>query len=150
MIEVERHRQALPAVFGGRREADPAALTERVIGLLEFLGRRYPPVLVTHAALEIAGAVERLEDFLGELGALRENGLDHIERGVREPRQIAVAFIAEDIAQKEKRLVDRSFIAWHRALSAGRNRLHLNSSYMNHLQSGPHDGGQRASGADGN
>ena len=52
----ERHGQALPAIFGGHREADPAALAEGVIGLLEALRRRHAPVLVTRAALEVAGS----------------------------------------------------------------------------------------------
>ena len=73
---------------------------------------------MTRAALEVAAPVERLEDFFGELSGLRENGLHHIKRGIREPRQIAEPLIAEHVAQKEKRILDRSLVAGHRASPA--------------------------------
>src|SRR6185312_14295387 len=77
-------------------------------------GRRDPPVVVALAALQITGAVQRCEDLLAELGALGQDRLDRVRRGVREARQVVVTLDLEDVVQEEQNVVDRRLVGWHR------------------------------------
>ena len=60
----QRDRQALPAIFRRRREPEPAAFGDLLEGFLETLRRRHAAVVMAGAALEIAGAIERLQALL--------------------------------------------------------------------------------------
>ena len=62
--------QALAAIFRIACDADPAALDQRLVGLLEAFRRGDAAVLVALAALDVADPIERLGDLLGEFRAL--------------------------------------------------------------------------------
>jgi hypothetical protein len=51
-------------------------------------------VVIALAAFLVAGEVERLEDFLTELGALAQHGLDHVRRRISKAREVIVALVA--------------------------------------------------------
>ena len=61
--------QALAAIGRIAREAHPSAVDQRLIGLSEALGGRYAAVVAALATLDVADAVERLDDLLDEFGA---------------------------------------------------------------------------------
>ena len=60
--------------------------------------------------------IDRLEDFLAELRALADHGLDHVRRRVGEARQVVVALNVEDVVEQEKRVVDGCLVDRHRIL----------------------------------
>ena len=66
-------RQALAAVLRVAGNADPAALDEGLVRLLEALRRRDAAVLAAGAALDVADPVERLHDLFDELRALGQD-----------------------------------------------------------------------------
>jgi hypothetical protein len=96
-----------------RREADPAALGEPFIGLLESRRGGDAAVLVAVAALLVADAIERREHVLTELCRLREHRFDEVGRGVGETRQVVEAFDMEHVAQEKHHVVDGSLVGRH-------------------------------------
>ncbi len=114
----QRRRQALPAEFGRHRNADPAALDDLLVGILEAGRRGDAAVGVARAAFLVADAVERGEHLFAELGGLAQHRLDHVGRSVGETGQIAVAVEMEDVVQQEQRIVHGCFVGRHRSLPA--------------------------------
>src|SRR5215470_20028960 len=86
--EVERARQALPAVGGIAAERGPAALAEGVVGLSETLRRAHHAIL-EGAALLVAAAIERQQHLLAKLRALLEHGFEEIRRRLLVARKLA-------------------------------------------------------------
>ena len=78
----QRHRQPLPAIFRRRRQSEPAALGDLLEGFLEAFRGGDAAVVMAGAALEIAGAVERLQHLFGQFRGFRQDRLPHIGGGV--------------------------------------------------------------------
>ncbi len=112
----ERHRQALPAIFGRRGEAKPAAFGDLLERLLESLRGGDAAVAVVLAAFEIACAIERLQHLFGELGRLAQDRLAHIRGGVGETGKIVVTVDLEDVVEQEVDVLDRGFVDRHGVL----------------------------------
>ena len=110
----ERGRQALAAIFGRRRDADPAALDQAGISLAETLGRGDAAVVMALAALDIAGTIERGQHLGGELAGLGEHRFQRVGRGVGKTRQIVVAGDLEHVVEEEQDLLDWRCVARHR------------------------------------
>jgi hypothetical protein len=111
-------RQALAAIFGRHRDADPAALDDLLVGLLEAGGRGNAAIGVMRAGFLIADAIERGENFLAELRGFAQHRLHHIGRSVGKTRQIAVAVKVEDVIEQEQGIVHGRFIGRHWSLPA--------------------------------
>ncbi len=109
----QHHRQALPAEFGGRRNPDPAARGEPLIGVLKSGRRRDGAVVVAAAALLIANPVERGEHFLAEFCRFSEHRFDEIGRRLGKAGQVVVAVDMKHLAQQKHHVVDGSLIGRH-------------------------------------
>ena len=87
---VDDHRQSrgqpLPAIFGRRRQPDPAAGDQLVIGRLETVRRGDPAVGMARTSLDIALTIERGEHLGAELAGFYKDGLDHVGRRVGKAR----------------------------------------------------------------
>jgi hypothetical protein len=94
-------RQALAAVGRVGAQGGPPPVHERLVGVLEAGRRRHAVVRTPDAALLVADLVQGREDFRGESSRLFENLFDHVEGGVREPRQVSVSVQREHVAQNE-------------------------------------------------
>ena len=110
--EAHRRRQALAAVLGIAGHRRPAALAELVVGFLEALGRAHDAVLVG-AALLVAGAIEREQHVLAELGRLLEDRLDGVGRGVLVARQLGEARDVEHFVEHEGDVLHRRLVDGH-------------------------------------
>ena len=110
----QRHRQALPAIFRRRRQAEPAAFGHLLEGLLETFGGGDPAVVMAGAALEIADPIERLQHFLAELGRFRQNRFPHVGGGVAEARKIIIPVDLEHVVEQEADVFQRGFVTRHR------------------------------------
>ena len=122
----QRHRQALPAIFRRRRQAEPAALGHLLEGILEAVGGGDPAVVMAGAALEIADAIERLQHFLGEFGRFRQNRFPHVGGGVAEAGKIIIPVDLKHVVEQETHVFQRGFVTRHRLLLRqcfGRHRL---------------------------
>jgi len=115
----QRHRQALPAIFRRRGQAQPAAFGDLLVGLLEAFRRRHAAVVVPGAAFEIACAIEWLQHFLGEFGGLAQNRLPHIGGGIAEAGKIVVAVDLKHVVEQEIHVFDWGFVDRHDVLPAG-------------------------------
>ena len=74
------------------------------------LGVATDAVGVARAAFLVAGTVERLQHFLGELAGLAQHRLDDVDGRLGEARQIAVAVEIEDVGEQKQRVVNRRFV----------------------------------------
>ena len=92
LLQREAHggRQSLAAELRIAGDGGPAALGGTVVGVLEALGRAHDAVLVG-AALLVAGAVEREQHVLAELGRFLDDGVDRVGRRVLVARQLGAA-----------------------------------------------------------
>ena len=106
-------RQALAAEFFRHRHADPAALDELAVGVLEAGRRGHAAVVVAGAAFLVADPVEGGEHLFGELAGFAQDRLDHVGAGVGEARQVAVALELEDVVEQEQGVVDGRLIGRH-------------------------------------
>ena len=68
---------------------------------------------MAHAAFDVADAVGRLHDVLGKLGALGENRLENVGRGVGKAGKVVVALIAQHVIEDEKRVLDGRLVGRH-------------------------------------
>ncbi len=122
----EHARQALAAEFGGRRSADPAALGQALVRILESRGRGNAAVIVALAAFLVADAIERRQNVLAEFCGFREHRFEQIGRGVGKARQIVVAIDVKYVGQQEHHVINGSLISRHnlalRIASPGANR----------------------------
>ena len=82
----QERRQALAAIVGIAGQANPSALDQRLVSLLEALGGGHAAVVMPLAALDVANAVERLNDLLDEFCALAQHRLDNIDRRLGKAR----------------------------------------------------------------
>ena len=71
------------------------------------------PVVMTSAAFDVADAVGRLHDVLGQLRAFGEDGLEDVGRGVCKARKIVVALVAKHVVKNEKRVFDGRLVDRH-------------------------------------
>ena len=113
IITVQRAGQALPAIFLRHRDAHPAAVGVLLVGFLEAGRRGHAAVGVALAAFHVADAVERLHDFLGELGGLFEDRRERVGRRVGEARQVAVALHVKHVVQQELHIVHGRLVGRH-------------------------------------
>ena len=97
----QRHRQALPAIFRRRRQAEPAAFGDLLVGFLEALRRGHAAVVMALAAFEIADAVERLQHFFGQFRRLAQDRLAHIGGGIAKAGKIVVAIDLKHVVEQE-------------------------------------------------
>ena len=109
----QRDRQALPAIFRRRRQAEPAALGDLLERGLEAFRRGHGAIVVTFAALEIADPVERLQHFFAELGGLAQDRFAHIGGGVAEAWKVVVAVDLKHIVEQEGDVFHRGFVDRH-------------------------------------
>jgi hypothetical protein len=79
-------RKPLPAVPGRAGDSDPTAFDVSLVGLFETFGGEDRAVGQPLATLLVAGQVEGLQHFFGELPALAQDRLDDVDRGFREAR----------------------------------------------------------------
>ncbi len=110
---MERVGQALAAEFFRGGKAKPAAFAIKVVGFLEALGYGDGAVLVTLAALLVAGKIDREEDLFCELCGLAEDRGRHVRRHIRKAGEIVVALDAEHVVEDEQGVVDRSLVDGH-------------------------------------
>ena len=115
----QRHRQPLPAIFRGCRQAEPAAFGDLVERLLETFRGRHPAVVMADTALEIADPVKRLQHLLAQSGRLAQDRLADIGGGVGKAGEIVVAVDLEHVVEQEADVFERSFVGRHGYLSAG-------------------------------
>ncbi len=113
-LQREAHcgRQALPAELGIAGHGRPAALGELLVGFLEALGRAHHAVLVV-AAFLVAGAVQREQHVLAELGGFLDDGVDRVRRRVLVARQLGQARHVEHFVQNELDVLDRGLVDGH-------------------------------------
>ena len=109
----ERHRQALPAELGRRRDAHPAAVDELLVGLFKSLRRDHAAVVAPLAAFLVAAAVQGSEHFLAIFRGFAENGLDDVGRGVGKSGQIGIAVDVEHVVHQKQNVVDGCLVARH-------------------------------------
>jgi len=81
----EHVRQTLAAVMRIADQSGPAAFDQSLIGILEA-GRGGDLAVFQPAAFPVANLVQRLQDFLADLGRAFENGGDGFRRGLVENR----------------------------------------------------------------
>ncbi|MNP03645.1 hypothetical protein D3C76_955390 [compost metagenome] len=106
-------RQALAAVVDVVGQARPAAFDELLVGFLEA-GRGLHAGLAPGAALGITHTVQRSDHLLAELGALFENGADHVRGGVLAARQaLIVRFVAEQFVTDETNITQGGLVIRH-------------------------------------
>ncbi len=113
--KAHRRRQALATILGIAGDRGPAAFAERVVGLLEPLGRAHHAVLVG-ATFLVAAAIDREQHVLADLGGFLEDRRDRVGRGVLVARQLGEARDVEHLVQHEldvlhRRLVDGHWLA---------------------------------------
>ncbi len=116
----QRHRQALPAIFGRRRQPEPAAFGDLLEGFLETLRRGDAAVIAALAAFEIADAIERLQHFFAQLGRLVQNRLADIGGGIGKAGKIVVAVDLEHVVEQKAHIFHGGFVGRHGVLPAGR------------------------------
>ena len=119
----QRHRQALPAIFRRRRQAEPAALGDLLEGFLEALRRGHAAVVMAVAAFEIADPVERLQHFFGEFRRLAQDRLPHIGGGIAKAGKIVVAIDLKHVVEQELDVFHGGFVDRHWVLPAGQRRV---------------------------
>ena len=107
------HRQTLAAELARRGDADPAALHDLSVGVLEALGRGHAAVVVAGAALDVANAIERGKYVFAEFSGFAENSLDEVGRGVSETREIGVALDVEHVIEQEQHVIDGRLVGRH-------------------------------------
>src|SRR5947209_11704997 len=132
----QRVRQALAAILRIDGESDPAAFGISLEGFLEALRGPDVPLAFAHAAFAVAGKVQRLQHFLAEFCRLAENSLDDVGCRIGEAREIVVAIDLEYIAEEERDLLHRRFVARHGKSPAVRGQTAPgpeDSSYVNYL-----------------
>ena len=112
------HRQSLSAIFRRRREPEPTAFDDLLERLFESLRRGHAAVVMTNTALEIADAVERLQDFFAELGGLAQNSFANIGRRIAKSGEIVVTVDLEDVVEQEIDVFQRGFVDRHGVLPA--------------------------------
>src|SRR5690606_39817349 len=101
---------AVRAVVG---DARPAAFDEPLVGFLEAGGGLHTG-LGPGAALEVTGAVQRSDDLLADLGALFQNGVDHVRGGVLAAREaLIVRFVAEQFVANEADITQGGLVLRH-------------------------------------
>ena len=105
--------EPLAAIFGRRRQPQPAALAILPVGVAKALRRRHRAVLVAHAALRVANAVERGDHVLGELRPLVQDRLQHVRRGVGEAWQVGITLVTEHVLEHEQRIAHRRRVDRH-------------------------------------
>ena len=110
---MNRVGKALPAVLGRNGKTHPAAFAILIVGSLEALRRRHRAILVAGATLLVADAVQRMENVLRELRTFLEDRLQHVGRRVGEAGEVAVALVAENFIQNEKRVRDGRLVGRH-------------------------------------
>ena len=110
--EAHRRRQPLPAELGIAGDARPAALGELLVGFLEALGRAHDAVLVV-AAFLVAGAVQREQHVLAELGGFLDDGVDRVGGRVLVARQLGELRDVDDFVQNELNVLDRGLVDGH-------------------------------------
>ena len=118
----EHLRQALPAIFLGRRQGRPAALAELPVGLLEPGRGGDAAVGVARAAFEVADAVQGREHFGREPPAFAEDGLDDVGRRVGEGREIVIFAKLDDVIEHEPGVADGGGVDGHRVSLPGSAR----------------------------
>ncbi len=116
----EKRRQALAAVGLIAGQTDPAALDQRLIGLLEAFRGRHAAVVMARAAFGVADAIERLDDLLDKLGAFGQHRLDDVERRVGKAGSVGFVGVVEHVAQQKNGVADRRFVCRHFALERSR------------------------------
>ena len=111
---VQRIGQALAAMLGRHGQPHPSALAILAKRLLETGGRGHRTVVVAGASFSVAGAVGRLDHFLGQPRAFGQDRLDHVGRGVGETGKVGVPLDAQNLVEDEKRVPDGSLVSRHR------------------------------------
>ena len=114
----QRHRQALPAIFRRRRQAEPAAFGDLPVGLLEALRRGHAAIVIALAAFEIADAVERLQHFFGQFRRLAQDRLPHIGGSVGKAGKIVEAIDLKHVVEQELDVFHGGFVDRHGVLPA--------------------------------
>ncbi len=111
--------QALAAIVGIAGKADPAAVGEGLVGVLETFRRGDAAVLVTGAAFPVADPVERQQHLLGEATAFGQHRRDQVGRRLGEAGEVGVAGEAEHVVHDEQGAVDRRLVDGHEILPMG-------------------------------
>ncbi|MDT4862567.1 hypothetical protein FQZ97_972290 [compost metagenome] len=93
-------------------QAVPAALDVLGEGFLEALGRGHHAVAPL-ALLFVAGAVDRRQHLLAELGALLENGGDHVRGGVAGTQGRVAGRVVEDFVEQETDVAQGGLVVGH-------------------------------------
>src|SRR5713101_6229764 len=89
------------------------------------------------AALEIAGAIKRLQHFFAEFGRLAQNRLPHVGGGIAKAGKIVVAVDLKHIVEQEADVFQGGFIARHGLLPAGIHCVCLSASALIRLMKSP-------------
>jgi hypothetical protein len=110
---MDRVGQPLTAILGRNGKPHPAAFAILIVGSLEALRRRHRTILVAGAAFLVADAVQRMKHILRELRTFLEDRLQHVRRRIGEAGEVAVALIAENFIQNEKRVRDGRLVGRH-------------------------------------
>ena len=106
----KRVRQALSAELRRRRKTAPAGRAKRRIGVLESARRGHGAVVGPFAALKVARAVQRLNNFLAEFCTFAQDRFDEIRRGIFETGKIAVTIESQDVIEQEEGVKSTFFI----------------------------------------
>ena len=110
----QERRKSLAPIGGIAGKADPSALDQRLISLLEALGGGDAAIVMSLAAVDVANAVERLHDLLDEFRPFAQDRLDNIDRCVGKAGRVRVPRVVEHIAQQKNRVVHRRLVSRHR------------------------------------
>ncbi len=80
-------------------------------------------------ALEIAGAIKRLQHFFAELGRLVQDSLPHVGGGVAKAGKIVVAVDLKHVVEQKADVFQGGFVDRHGVLSAGSWRASFRADY---------------------
>ena len=110
------HGKPPPPYSAGNGNAAPAGLDVLLVGLLEPVGRLHGVVArIVHAALDVAGAVERRDHVRHEASVLVEDALHGVEVGVRERRRArASRGDVDEVVEHEGDVAERRSVVSHR------------------------------------
>jgi len=103
----------LAAVLLGSAQADPASVADLLVSILETSRRSYATVVQPRATLEIAAAVERVEDFLAQSRRFIDDRPSDIGSSVTKASQVVIAIDLENVVEKEGDVFDGSPVHCH-------------------------------------
>ena len=114
----QRHRQSLPTIFSGCRQAEPAALGYFPERLLESIWSCDTAIFMAGATFEIADTIERLKDFLRQFCRFeRTASLTSAEASLKSGK-IIVPVDLKHIIEQEIDVFHGCFVDRHDVLSA--------------------------------